>query len=81
MSKVKVIELSGQKLDPNAKYLFLIDRAAMPIEMFQTLTDRLIGLIGDNFVIGATHGDPNKTTKAYEFAPHNPPKNSKGETR
>lgn len=63
--KAKVIELVGVKLGPKAKYLIMIDEHRAGY--INRLDRALHHLIGDNFVIGLTHGDPNEVVKVYEF--------------
>lgn len=70
--KAKVIELVGQKLDPNAKYLILYHAASINPDTLIILYEELSRLIGENrFVLAPIKGNPNESTKIYEFVqPH-----------
>lgn len=68
-TKVKVIEVVGQKLDPNAKYIFMVHQAAMSEQELGYLADALTHLIGPKFVIGFTNIPVNESMKVFEVAP------------
>lgn len=69
MSKVKVIEIVGQKLDPKAKYLFLINKAAMPSSDIGVMARELDRIIGSNFTIALTDMPVEETMKVFEVMP------------
>lgn len=65
-TKVKVIELEGQKLDPKAKYIFVVNLNLVILEEMRELYESLGNLIGDKFVITHVHGNPSEALKIYE---------------
>jgi hypothetical protein len=68
--KAKVIEIVGQKLDPDAKYLIMIDETAIDQESLSYVYDDLRDLIGNNFVMMTTKGiPPAQAAKVFEFMP------------
>lgn len=69
MTKVKVIELVGQKLDPKAKYIFVINQLALTGEDIDCLYDDLNELILGNYAIVFTAVPVEETMKVYEVLP------------
>lgn len=65
--KVKVIELVGSKLDPKAKYMFVINTLTMTREDIWHLRGEIENLIGDKFVMVAVKGSPEDAIKVYEI--------------
>lgn len=66
--KVKVIELEGIKLDPNAHYIIAFDINRVIRSDLAQIGERL-DKNGIAITYFPTHGDPNQVIKVYEVAP------------
>lgn len=72
--QVKVVELIGHKLDPNAKYLFVLDERAFHPDNLELVHRRLADLIGHNFVFAFTNGiAPRDALVVHEIMPEEQP--------
>ena len=67
--KVKVIEVTGQKLDPKAKYLLAFDETIIPRADIRLACNRLRELVGDNFTALGVRGDPHGAVAVFEVVP------------
>lgn len=65
----KLVQVVGKKIDPNAKYMFMVDGRTPynQVEHFVKEMSRLLGK--DNFAVTLTNGDPKKTIQIMEIQP------------
>lgn len=66
MTTAKIHVVNATQLKPGAKYMFVIDKSAMPLEDVAALARHLRGIGIENAVAVMVDGDPKKLVKIIE---------------
>jgi len=67
MTKFKITEVIGKKLNPNARYLFVFD-GNEPVEQVRHFNKEMTRILGhNNFMVTLVNGDPRKKFTVFEI--------------
>lgn len=65
--QLKLTQVIGKRLDPNSKYVFLFDGNTTPYGQVIHFTNEMKRLMGDNFSVTLTNGNPKKAFEVFEI--------------